>query len=158
MTHDHLPRTHVPSWDATFMRMAHVIAERSKDPVTQAGAVVVDERNVVIGMGYNGWPRGIDADELPWHREGKESETKYAYVVHAERNALYNTSLLPRGCRIYCTLFPCNECAKTIIQLGVTEVVYASDKYHDEDKWVASRRLFDLAGVKYRALPLDDES
>ena len=144
------PDTIVPSWDETFMSMARVIARRSKDPVTKAGAVVVDDRNVVIGMGYNGWPRGIAVDDLPWAREGLESDTKYAYVVHAERNALYNTSLLPRGCRLYCTLFPCNECAKTIIQLGVTEVIFANDKYHDDQKWIAARRLFDLAGVIYR--------
>jgi len=132
------------------MRIAHVIAERSKDPVTQAGAVVVDDRQVVIGLGYNGWPRGIAADALPWEKEGPLSETKYGYVVHAERNALYNTSLLPRGCRIYCTLFPCNECCKTIIQLGVKEIIYADDKYHDTDEWVAARKMLDLAGVTYR--------
>lgn len=138
------------------MRMAFVIAERSKDPVTQAGAVVVDQRQVVIGMGYNGWPRGIATNDLPWEREGKLPDTKYAYVVHAERNALYNTSLLPRGSKIYCTLFPCNECTKTIIQLGVTEIIYASDKYHGQDEWIASRRMLELAGVRYRQFHLDE--
>lgn len=134
------------------MRMAQVIAERSKDPVTQAGAVVVDDRNVVIGMGYNGWPRGIGTNDLPWEREGNFSDTKYAYVVHAERNALYNTSLLPRGCRLYCTLYPCNECAKTIVQLGVKEVIYGDDKYYDDERWIAARRILELAGVKCRQL------
>lgn len=130
--------------------MAHLIAKRSKDPVTQNGAVVVNPLNVVVGMGYNGWPRGIESSALPWAKEGSLSETKYGYVVHAEENAVYNTSLLPRGSRIYVTLFPCNECAKTIIQVGITEVIYDSDKYHDQEIWKISRKLFDLAGVKYR--------
>lgn len=144
------PRRDAISWDECFMHMAHLIAQRSKDPVTQAGAVIVNERQVVMGMGYNGWPRGIAADALPWDREGQPAKTKYAYIVHAEENAVYNTSLLPRGCRIYCTLFPCGECAKTIIQTGITEVIYDADKYHDQDLWVASRKMFDLAGVTYR--------
>ena len=132
------------------MRMAHVIAERSKDPSTQAGAVVVNEKNIVVGMGYNGWPRGIKTDELPWEREGSLYESKYAYVVHAEENAVYNSNARTEGCKIYCTLFPCNECAKTIIQNGITEMIFENDKYHDEDIWKASRRLLDLAGVTYR--------
>ncbi len=138
------------SWDECFMRMAHVIAERSKDPSTQAGAVVVNEKNIVVGMGYNGWPRGIKTDELPWEREGSLYESKYAYVVHAEENAVYNSNARTEGCKIYCTLFPCNECAKTIIQNGITEMIFENDKYHDEDIWKASRRLLDLAGVTYR--------
>ncbi|PIS42940.1 MAG: cytidine deaminase [Candidatus Kerfeldbacteria bacterium CG08_land_8_20_14_0_20_40_16] len=138
------------SWDECFMRIAHVIAERSKDPNTQAGAVIANEQNVVVGLGYNGWPRGIDNDALPWRREGNLYDTKYAYIVHAEENAIYNANAKTRGCRIYSTLFPCNECAKTIIQNGITEVIYASDKYNDQEIWKASRRLFDLVGVKYR--------
>lgn len=144
-------RSDALSWDECFMQMAHLIAQRSKDPTTQAGAVIVSDRNVVMGMGYNGWPRGIDNDQLPWAREGaKPTDTKYAYVVHAEENAVYNTSLLPRGCRIYCTLFPCGECVKTLIQTGITEVVFNEDKYRDTDLWVAGRRMLDLAGIKYR--------
>ncbi len=132
------------------MRMAYLIAERSKDPTTQAGSVIVNERNVVLGMGYNGWPRGIDNDSLPWARTGEPEETKYPYVVHAEENAVYNTNLQPRGGRIYCTLFPCGECAKTLIQTGIADVIYDSDKHHDDKLWVAARRLFDLAGVTCR--------
>ncbi len=132
------------------MQMAFLIAQRSKDPVTQAGAVIVNDRHVVMGMGYNGWPRGIEADALPWEKEGTHTQTKYAYIVHAEENAVYNSSLLPRSCRIYCTLFPCGECAKTLIQMGITEVIYESDKYHDTELWIAGRRMFDLAGVLYR--------
>lgn len=132
------------------MRIANVIAQRSKDPSTQAGAVICNEHNVVLGLGYNGWPRGIDTDALPWAREGKLSDTKYAYVCHAEENAVYNANGPVAGGTIYCTLFPCNECTKTIIQNGIKEVIYASDKYHDEDVWVASRRMLDAAGVTYR--------
>jgi dCMP deaminase len=138
------------SWDECFMRMAHLIAKRSKDPNTKNGAVLVDGCNVVVGLGYNGWPRGIDADKLPWDREGEMLDTKYPYVCHAEENAIYNANAQTKDCIIYCTLFPCNECAKTIIQTGVKEVVYDWDKYHDEPLTIASRKLFDLAGVKYR--------
>lgn len=130
--------------------MAHVIAERSKDPSTQAGAVVANMHNVVLGVGYNGWPRGIEADALPWAREGDFLETKYAYVCHAEENAIYNSNASTHGAKIYCTLFPCNECAKTIIQNGIVEVIYASDKYHDAKECVAARRMFDLAKIPYR--------
>ena len=131
------------------MQMAELIARRSKDPSTQAGAVIVDADNIIVGLGYNGFPRGIRDDELPWDRDGGFLETKYAYVVHAEENAIFNANKSTKGCKIYCTLFPCNECSKTIIQNGITEVVYRSDKYHDEEIWVASRKLLDLAGVKH---------
>lgn len=132
------------------MRMAHVISERSKDPSTQAGAVVVSLNNVVVGMGYNGWPRGIKAEDLPWDREGSFCNKKYAFVVHAEENAIYNSNSKTENCKIYCTLFPCNECVKTIIQVGIKEVVYESDKYHDDEAWQAARKMCDLAGVTYR--------
>ena len=144
------PRSNAISWDECFMRMAHVIAERSKDPSTQAGAVVVDQNNVVLGLGYNGWPRGIEADALPWNREGSVLETKYAYVCHAEENAVYNSHSKPISAKVYCTLFPCNECAKTIIQNGIQEVIYESDKYKDVDIFIVGKKLFDLSGVKYR--------
>ena len=133
------------------MQIAHLIAERSKDPSTQAGAVIVDQNNIVIGLGYNGFPRGCDDEKLPWEREGGFTENKYAYVVHAEENAVYNANKNTAGAKIYCTLFPCNECTKTLIQSGIKEVIFASDKYHDQPQWVASRKMLDLAGVKYRA-------
>lgn len=132
------------------MRMAHVIADRSKDPGTQAGAVIVDQKNIIVGLGYNGFPRNVNDAEFPWERDGDFLETKYAYVVHAEENAAYNSNASTEGCKIYTTLFPCNECAKTIIQKGIREVVYESDKYHDEKVWEASRKLLDSAGVTYR--------
>lgn len=143
-------RSNYISWDECFVLMAELIAQRSKDPSTQAGAVIVDGQKVIVGLGYNGFPRGITDEDLPWEREGSFLETKYAYVVHAEENAIYNSNAQTKGCTIYTTLFPCNECAKTIIQNGIREVVYTSDKYHDEDIWAASRRLFDRAGVTYR--------
>ena len=132
------------------MRMAHVIAERSKDPSTQAGATIVNPQNVVLGLGYNGFPRGVDSSDLPWEREGGFLDTKYAYVCHAEENAVYNASTSVHDCKVYCTLFPCNECAKTLIQNGITEVIFESDKYHDTEICQASRRLFDRAGVTCR--------
>ncbi|MFH1598360.1 MAG: cytidine/deoxycytidylate deaminase family protein [Patescibacteria group bacterium] len=143
-------RNNYISWDECFMRMAHVISDRSKDPNTQAGAVLVDANNVVVGLGYNGFPRGVANEDLPWKRDGGFCESKYAYIVHAEENAIYNANARTKDCILYCTLFPCNECAKTIIQNGVKEIVYESDKYHDEDSWIASRKMLDLAGVKYR--------
>src|SRR3989339_128853 len=146
----HPPRTNYISWDECFMRIAHIIAERSKDPSTQAGAVIADENNVVVGIGYNGWPRGIANDALPWDRQGGFLDSKYAYVCHAEENAIYNSNNSTKGSKIYCTLFPCNECAKTIIQNGIKEVIFESDKYHDGEVWVASRRLFEAAGIKCR--------
>jgi len=138
------------SWDDTFMFMANLIAERSKDPSTQVGAVIVDENNVVLGMGYNGWARNINQDDLPWDRDGDLLDTKYPYIVHAEANAIYNASKSCEGARIYCGLFPCNECAQAIIQNGIVEVIYQSDKYYDQDIFIAAKKLFDLAGIKYR--------
>jgi dCMP deaminase len=137
------------SWDEAFMQIARLIAMRSKDPNTQAGAVIVDENNVIVGLGYNGFPRGCSDDQLPWERNGDFCETKYAYVVHAEINAIFNANKLTRGCKIYCTLFPCNECAKATIQNGIKEIIYEEDKYHNEKNWQVSRHMLDLAGVRY---------
>jgi dCMP deaminase len=138
------------SWDECFMRMTYVIAERSKDPSTQVGAVIVNPDNVVVGMGYNGFPRSVENEDFPWEREGDMLDTKYPYVVHAEANALYNSNAETKGSRIYVKLFPCNECAKGLIQNGIKEVIYESDKYHDVPAFIASRRMFDAAGVTYR--------
>lgn len=142
------------SWDECFLRMAHLIAQRSKDPSTQAGAVIVDKNNIVVGLGYNGFPRGVSNDSFPWEREGSLEETKYAYICHAEENAVYNANSSTHGCKTYCTLFPCNECAKTMIQNGIVEIIFESDKYHDLPAYIASRRMLDAAGVKYRQYTL----
>jgi len=138
------------SWDETFMQICKVIAQRSKDPNTQNGACIVDQDNIIIGLGYNGFPRGCSDDELPWAREGNFGDKKYAYVVHAEANAMFNTNSDTRGAKLYCSLFPCNECAKITVQLGLKEIIYESDKYHDDEQWQAARKILDLAGVKYR--------
>lgn len=144
------PRKNFISWDECFMRMAHVIAERSKDPSTQAGATIVSPDNVVVGLGYNGLPRGIEGDKFPWDREGDFLNVKYTYVSHAEENAIFNSNNTTKNCKIYCTLFPCNECAKSLIQVGIKEVIFDSDKYHDAPASIASRRLLDAVGIKYR--------
>ena len=96
-------------------------------------------------------PKGCSDDEFPWDREG--AETKYPYVVHAELNAILNANGRDlRGSRVYVALFPCNECAKAIIQSGVKEVVYLSDKYANTPGTLASKRMLDAAGVKYTQL------
>lgn len=143
-------RTDNLNWDEYFMGIALLSAKRSKDPSTQVGACIVDPYHKVVSIGYNGMPRGVDDDQIPWgHGEGLDS--KYLYVCHAEFNAILNTrdgSAL-QGCRIYVTLFPCNECAKAIVQTGIKEIIYLDDKYHDSVENQASRRILDMAGVKY---------
>ena len=140
------------TWDAYFMGIALLSAQRSKDSSTQVGSCIVNQDNKILSMGYNGMPTGCDDDEMPWSREGDTLNSKYAFVCHAELNAILNYSGGSlKGTRIYSTLFPCNECAKAIIQSGIKEIIYYSDKYHDEPLSVASRRLFNMTGVKYRA-------
>ena len=142
----------VISWDEYFMSLAHLSAVRSKDPSTQVGAVIVDSNNKVVGLGYNGFPRGCDDKEFPWEREGEFLDTKYAYVVHAELNAILNANKLIDNCRLYVSLFPCNECSKAIIQSGIKEIIYESDKYKDLDQFKASKKMLEKAGVKLRQL------
>ena len=135
------------NWDEYFMGVAMLAARRSKDPNTQVGACIVSPDNIIISTGYNGMPKGCSDDEFPWDRTGEE--TKYPYVVHAELNAILNANGRDlRGSRIYVALFPCNECAKAIIQSGVAEVVYLSDKYDGTPMNAASKRMLDAAGVK----------
>lgn len=139
------------TWDEYFMGVAKLAARRSKDPNTQVGACIVSPDNIIISTGYNGLPNGCSDDEYPWDREGRD--TKYPYVVHAELNAILNANGRDlRGSRLYVALFPCNECAKAIIQAGVREVLYLSDKYADTPATLASKRMLDSAGVTYRQL------
>jgi dCMP deaminase len=139
------------SWDEYFMGVALLSAKRSKDPGTQVGACIVNQKNKIVGAGYNGLPAGCDDDEFPWDKTGEFLQTKYPYVCHAELNAILNNIGMDlHGCRIYTALFPCNECAKAIIQAGITEVIYLSDKYAGNETSVASKRMLDTAGVKYR--------
>ncbi len=147
-------RTDYISWEEYFMAIAQLSAKRSKDPSTQVGACIVNSKKRIIGIGYNGFPIGCSDDELPWDREGEFLDTKYPYVCHAEMNAITNASNKPdlEGASLYVSLFPCNECAKLIVQVGIKEVVYLSDKYDREDVFVAARKIFDMAGVSYRKL------
>ena len=139
------------SWEEYFMGVAMLSAQRSKDSSTQVGACIVSRDRKILSVGYNGMPIGCSDDDMPWEREGELLDTKYAYVCHAELNAILNNdgrSL--KGTTIYVTLFPCNECAKAIIQCGIKEIVYMEDKYAGEDSFVAAKRMLDMAGVKYR--------
>ena len=148
-----MKRTDYISWDEYFMGVAMLAARRSKDPSTQVGACIVSKDNIIISTGYNGMPMGCSDDEFPWVRSGAENETKYPYVVHAELNAILNaTGRDLRGSRIYVALFPCNECAKAIIQSGIREIVYLSDKYKDTMGNLASKKMLDAAGVTYTRL------
>ena len=146
-----MKRENYITWDEYFMGVAMLAARRSKDPNTLVGACIVSQDNIIISTGYNGLPNGCSDDEYPWEREGEE--TKYPYVVHAELNAILNANGRDlRGSRLYVALFPCNECAKAIIQAGVKEVLYLSDKYADTSATRASKRMMDSAGVAYRQL------
>lgn len=138
------------SWDEYFMGVAMLSGMRSKDPNTQVGACIVSEDNKILSMGYNGFPKGCSDDDFPWCREGNPLDNKYFYVTHSELNAILNYrggSL--EGAKIYVSLFPCNECAKAIIQAGIKTIVYASDKYAQTDSTKASKRMLDAAGVRY---------
>jgi dCMP deaminase len=135
------------------MGVALLSAKRSKDPSTQVGACIVNQQKKIVGVGYNGFPTGCSDEDLPWNREGSFLETKYPYICHAELNAILNSiSRDLNGCTIYVALFPCNECAKAIIQAGISEVVYLSDKYKDTDADKSSRIMFNQAGVKLRKM------
>jgi dCMP deaminase len=146
-------RTTYLSWDDYFMSVALLSAQRSKDPNTRVGACIVNPQKRIVGVGYNGFPTGCSDEDLPWQREGDFLDTKYPYVCHAELNAVLNS--VPgnlAGCSIYTALFPCNECSKVIIQAGIREVVYLSDKYADTDVVRASKKMFGQAGVAWRRL------
>lgn len=143
-----MKRENVLSWDEYFMGLAHLSALRSKDPSTQVGAAIVDENHKVVSIGYNGLPTGCDDAEFPWEREGQLLETKYPFVVHAELNAILNSNHSLQGCIIYVSLFPCNECAKAIIQSGIKTIIYEDDKYALTDAVKASKRMLIAAGVK----------
>ena len=139
------------SWDEYFMGVALLSAHRSKDPNTQVGACIVNDKNKIVGAGYNGMPMGCDDDDFPWEKEGDFLQTKYPYICHAELNAILNNIGMDlRGCKIYTALFPCNECTKAIIQSGITEFIYLSDKYENTDAARASRLMLDKSGVLCR--------
>lgn len=146
------------SWDTYFMSIAKLSSLRSKDPSTQVGACIVSSDNRILSIGYNGAPNGFDDEDFPWEREGKPVDTKYMYVCHAELNAILNFRGNKRDLeesKLYASLFPCNECAKAIVQSGIKEVIYLDNKYKDTDSCIASRRLFDTCGVSYREFNKD---
>ena len=147
-----MKRNNYISWNDYFMGVAYLSAMRSKDESSQVGACIVSNQNHIVGIGYNGLPIGCDDNDFPWERDGKWLDTKYPYVVHAEPNAILNSTIPLHGCRMYVTLFPCNECAKLIIQSGIREIIYLSDKYEGTDVDVASKKLLNAAGVKYHKL------
>lgn len=151
-----MKRTDYISWDEYFMGIAVLSSMRSKDPNTQVGACIVNEEKKIVGVGYNGFPIGCSDDELPWEREGDWLNTKYPYVCHAELNAILNSPLSSlKGATLYVALFPCNECAKAIIQTGIKKVIYLSDKYHDSEQSIASRKMLSESGVEIEQLKTD---
>ena len=145
-------RTDYISWDEYFMGVAILSGMRSKDPNSQVGCCIVSQENKILSMGYNGFPKGCSDDEFPWDRVGDDPlDTKYFYVAHSELNAILNYSGGSlAGAKLYVSLFPCNECAKAIIQCGIKEVIYDSDKYADTPATKASKRMMEAAGVTYR--------
>ncbi|MBQ9425441.1 MAG: dCMP deaminase family protein [Erysipelotrichaceae bacterium] len=145
----------VISWEEYFMGLAHLSALRSKDPNTQVGACIVDQDNKVVSIGYNGMPRGCNDADFPWEREGGFLDTKYAFVVHAELNAILNSPRPVNGCTLYVSLFPCNECAKAIIQSGIKKIIYESDKYDGTEGNIASKKMLQEAGVELQQLPYE---
>lgn len=141
------------SWDQYFMAVAKLSAMRSKDPNTQVGACIINHDKKIVGVGYNGLPWGCNDEKFPWDvRSGSLEETKYAYVVHAELNAILNSIQDLHGCTIYVSLFPCNECAKAIIQSGIKTIIYENDKYKGTVSDIASKRMLDSAGVEYKKI------
>jgi len=142
-------RTDNIKWDQYFMGIAMLSAMRSKDPSTQVGACIVNENKKIVGIGYNGFPSGISDNDLPWGKSENPLESKYLYVCHSEMNAILNSTQNLKNCTLYVTLFPCNECAKIVIQSGIKKVIYASDKHSDTDAVKASKKMFELAKIDY---------
>ena len=137
------------SWEEYFMGLAILSSKRSKDPSSQVGACIVNDENKIVSVGYNGAPIGYDDDkDMTWEREGSFLDTKYAYVCHSELNAILNSNSSVKGCKLYVTLFPCNECAKVIIQSGIKEFVYLSDKYDGTESNIAAKKMFDVCNIK----------
>ncbi len=150
-------RTDVISWDEFFMRVAVAASLRSKDPNTQVGACIAGTDNRILSVGYNGTPRGLADDEFPWGSSDDPLSDKHSYVIHAEANAVlnYRGSLRDMdGATVYVTLFPCNECAKFLVQVGIGEVVYLSDKYDGTEANRVAKSVLDRCGVSYRQVDM----
>ncbi len=140
------------TWDEYFMGVALLSAKRSKDPSTKVGACIVNSKKRIVGIGYNGFPCGCHDDNFPWEREGEFLETKYPYVVHAEPNAILNSTTKLDNCSIYVSLFPCHECTKLIIQSGIKEIIYMDNKYDGTESDKAAKRMLNACGVSYRMM------
>lgn len=140
-------RSNYLSWDDYFMGLALLSAKRSKDPNTQVGACIVNNKKRIVSVGYNGFPSGCSDDVYPWNREGNELDTKYPYIVHAELNAILNSKVDLSNCTIYVTMFPCNECSKAIIQSGINHIIYLTNKYPNSNAVLASVKMLESAGV-----------
>jgi dCMP deaminase len=146
------------SWDDYFMGIATLSGMRSKDPNSQVGACIVNLENQIMGTGYNGFPRGCSDDKFPWKRSGNFLETKYPYVVHAEQNAIINSTGNLKDCKIYVGLHPCNECVKPIIQSGINEIIYTSNKYSHTQSIIAAKKMLKAVGLKTRQfIPKNDK-
>lgn len=143
------------SWDEYFMSVALLSAKRSKDQNTQVGACIINQNKRIVGVGYNGMPDGLD-HAFPWEREGEWVNTKYPYVVHAELNAILNSTQDLKGCEIYVSLFPCCECAKALAQSGIKKIYYLSDKYNGTDGDKASKKILNACGIRYEKLQLHE--
>lgn len=150
-----MKRENYISWDNYFMAVALLAAKRSKDPATQVGACIVNADNRIVSVGYNGFPKNCSDDEFPWDKVGGFIDTKYAYVCHAELNCILNSALPIKGCKMFVTLFPCNECAKAIIQSGITEVIYLDDKNIQKEASLAALKMFKSSGVVVKKFHAD---
>ena len=145
------------SWNEYFMGIAILSGKRSKDPTTQVGACIIDEDKKIVGIGYNGFPIGSSDDNMPWGKNGDFLETKYPYVVHAELNAILNSIKSLKGCTIYVSHFPCNECAKAIVQSKITKIIYLSDKHKEKDSMKASKKILENANVEIEKIDLKNK-
>jgi len=147
-----------PDWDQLYITMCYLVGMRSKDGHTHVGSVIVDHDNILVSTGYNSLPRGIEIDNEQ-KRLSREGGEKYFWMEHAERNAIYNAArrgILLKGCKLYVPWMPCTDCARAIIQCGISEVVIhqnGQDFYdkHTNGKWLESynrtKEMFVEAGI-----------
>lgn len=152
-----MKRENFISWDEYFMGIAKLSAKRSKDPNTQVGACIVNADKRIVGIGYNGFPRGISDDNFPWERSGSYENTKYPYVVHAEMNAIFNSITAVKDCIVYVNYFPCSECMKHLVQAGIKKVIYEQMYMPDSPQTAASKKMAEAVGIEVQHFVLNDE-
>ena len=138
------------SWDEYYIALAAISALRSKDPKCKVGACIINPTNHrVLSLGYNGFPINCPDDEFPWTKDDPDvDKNKFGYVVHAELNAILNANADITGSWLYTTHYPCNECAKAIIQSGITKVIYYNDYKPDSPIHRASEKMFKYANIE----------